>query len=167
MESATAAPPGAEEAMPDEDVPGGVEPQDEDLTQPDESTPDPDGAPDAPPEDVPPVEEPGEGNDDEAGEPEAETSDELTLFVSDGKLTATIGGKKPTSSSIAIVGGKVGLEGQFEKGEIVPLRIDVLVNDVGLKDSEDPKTGQIVATERRHKARIVAIERYDGDYIGG
>lgn len=70
-----------------------------------------------------------------------------------------LGGKRATGSSLALTGGKVSLvDGQaFNKGDRIKLTIEAVINDVGQKDAHDPKTGQVVSCEQRHKARIVDV----------
>lgn len=84
---------------------------------------------------------------------------DLTLEGSTGQLSFAIGGKQPTSSSLRLMGGKVKLEGQFQKGERVVLHVEAVVFDVGFKDETDSKTGQTVGCERHQRARITAVER--------
>lgn len=69
------------------------------------------------------------------------------------------GGKRPTSAVIRLTGGSYKLlEGQaYAKGDVVTFSGTAVVNDVGAKDSHDPKTGIVVSAEQRHSARITDL----------
>lgn len=97
------------------------------------------GHPDGPPDDAPETPE--------------------LLIDGTGQLSFTVGGKRPSGSSIRIVGGKVALEGQFAKGERIGLYVEVEVGEVSFVDERDAKTGQVVGCDRRHKARIAHVRR--------
>jgi hypothetical protein len=69
-----------------------------------------------------------------------------------GQLTLNVGGgKQPTTSTLRLVGGKIEVDGQYAKGETIVVRIEAVVNEIGFKDQEDSKTGQVVGCERRHR----------------
>lgn len=87
-----------------------------------------------------------------------EGDDELYLEEG-GQITFDPGGKQPTSSALRLVGGSIKIEGEFKKGEVLALRLEVQVAEVGFKDQIDGKTGQVVGCERRHRGRIVSVER--------
>lgn len=90
-------------------------------------------------------------------DPQDETQDEqaLVLAGSDGQLSLNVGGKRPTTSSLTLTGGKFDVEGQYKKGEIVVVQIEAVVGEVAFIDLTDSKTNQVVGCARRHKARIV------------
>lgn len=71
-----------------------------------------------------------------------------------------VGGKKANTATLNLTGGKVKLiDGQaFHKGTRIKFSGEAIVNDVGQKDDEDPKTRQVVSAEQRHKARIVDLQ---------
>src|SRR4051812_33487453 len=73
------------------------------------------------------------------------------------------GGKRPTSASMKLAGGKIALvDGRaFKKGDTIRLEITAVVNDVGQKDTADKATGQVVSCEQRHVARIVDLRVID------
>lgn len=106
---------------------------------------------------------PPTGADDgqlDESEPVADRDDDLYVEGSSGQLSLKVGGgKEPTQSSIRFLGGKLDVEGEFKKGEVVRVLIEARVNEVAFVDREDPKTRQVTGVERRHRARIVAIER--------
>jgi hypothetical protein len=70
------------------------------------------------------------------------------------------GGKRPQSASLRLVGGKVLLaDGRaFSKGDVIHGSFTAVVNEVGAKDSHDPKTGIVVSAEQKHSARITDLQ---------
>lgn len=87
--------------------------------------------------------------------PDPEGAEDLIVEGSDGQLSLAVGGRKPTTSSLTLVGGKIDVEGQFKKGEIVVVQVECVVGEIAFKDLTDSKTNQVVGCARRHKARIV------------
>lgn len=87
------------------------------------------------------------------------TEEELALVI-DGsdQLSFNVGGKAPTSATLRLTGGKLEVEGQFDKGQVIAVRVEAVVDDIGFKDKTDPKTSQVVGCERRQKARIVGVD---------
>lgn len=81
---------------------------------------------------------------------------ELLIDVG-GQMSMVVGGKKATSSSLRIVGGKVDVAGALDKGEKLVLRLEVDVTSVSFVDKRDPKTHQVTGCERQHKAHVTAI----------
>jgi hypothetical protein len=69
------------------------------------------------------------------------------------------GGKKPTSSSIRLTGGKVLIvDGKaFKKGETVTFEGTAVVDFVAQQDKTDAKTGIQVSAEQLHRARITDL----------
>ena len=76
-----------------------------------------------------------------------------------GQLSFKLEGTKlrPTSATLRITGGKVDVDGQFQLGDVVAVRVELVVGAVGFVDKHDAKTGQVTGTERQHKARVVGI----------
>lgn len=70
-----------------------------------------------------------------------------------------MGGKKPTSATLKLVGGKVEVaEGTaFKKGQTIAFRGVAVVNFVGQKDKHDAATQQVTGAEARHEARITDL----------
>lgn len=79
----------------------------------------------------------------------------------DGQLSFEVGGKRPTTSSLRLVGGRVDISGQFAKGERIRLYVECEVRSIEFRDETDKATGQVVGSERRHKAAITGVERVD------
>lgn len=71
------------------------------------------------------------------------------------QLTFEVGGKTPDGSSLRVVGGRIEIEGQFEKGDMLKIEMLVEVRAVEFVDEVDKKTNQVVGCERRHKASPV------------
>jgi len=71
----------------------------------------------------------------------------------------SMGGKKPTSATLKLVGGKVTVaEGTaFRKGETVKFSGTAVINFVGQKDKHDSATQQVTGAEQRHEARITDL----------
>jgi hypothetical protein len=95
-------------------------------------------------------------------DPPDEMTDDLPtgelVIDAGGQLTLNVGGgKQPTTSTLRLVGGKIEVDGQYAKGERIVVRIEAVVNEIGFKDQEDSKTGQVVGCERRHRARITGV----------
>lgn len=80
-----------------------------------------------------------------------EGTEQLSIF--------DVGGKRANTATMKLTGGKVKLvDGQgFKKGTRVWFTGEAIVDDVGQKDETDPKTGQVVAAQQRHGARIVDL----------
>lgn len=76
-----------------------------------------------------------------------------------GQLSWNVGGERPSTASLRLVGGRVDIEGEFKKGERIVLRVECEVREVAFKDETDKATGQIVGCERRHKAAITGVAR--------
>jgi hypothetical protein len=75
----------------------------------------------------------------------------------EGQISLFAGGNEPTTTSVRLTGGKIDLPGEYEKGERIVLRVEAIVREVDFVDLVDPKTGDVNATERRHKARITGV----------
>lgn len=88
-------------------------------------------------------------------EPEGAVQD-LVIEVG-GQLSMQVGGKRPTGSSLRLVGGKIAVEGQFDKGQTIRLALEVQIGEVAFVDERDSKTREVVGCERRHKARIIGV----------
>jgi hypothetical protein len=70
-----------------------------------------------------------------------------------------MGGKKPTSATLKLVGGKVNVaEGTaFKKGQTIAFSGVAVINFVGQKDKHDAATQQVTGAEARHEARITDL----------
>ena len=71
------------------------------------------------------------------------------------QLTFNVGGKRPTTTSLRLTGGKLDIPGSYAKGAKLVIRVEVRVGEVAFVDEHDQQTGQVIGCERRHKARIL------------
>jgi hypothetical protein len=96
--------------------------------------------PAAPPVDAPPVEE-----------LRVDGTAQLGIFDA--------GGKKPSSASIRLAGGKVLLvDGKaYKKGDRISFSGTAVIDEVGQKDKADSSTGIVVSCEQKHVARITDL----------
>lgn len=92
-------------------------------------------------------------------EPEVGADDRLVVEGSSGQLSMNVGGKKPVSSSLRLVGGKLEVEGQFQKGERIRAEVELEVGEIAFRDKHDSATGEVVSCDRAHRARVVAFQR--------
>jgi hypothetical protein len=69
------------------------------------------------------------------------------------------GGKAPTSASLTLTGGKVGLvDGRaFQKGDTITVTVTAVVTGVAQQDKADAKTGIVMSCEQKHTARITDL----------
>ena len=69
------------------------------------------------------------------------------------------GGKTPTSASVRLAGGKIGLvDGRcFKKGDRIVFEVAAIVDEVTQKDKADSSTGIVVSCEQKHVARITDL----------
>lgn len=97
---------------------------------------------------------------DAPGEGEGESAPVISLEIpGEGQLTLTVGGTKPETSTVKLVGGKMDISGgDFDKGAPVNILIKGVVTEVSFIDSYD-QYGNIKGTERRHKVRPFGVER--------
>ncbi len=96
---------------------------------------------------VPPHEDP---------EQAAPAPDELVIETG-GQLSMSVGGKRPTTGSVRLVGGKIDVDGDLVKGQRVVLRVEAVVTEIAFRDKKDPKTGNVTGCDRAHKARITGL----------
>lgn len=114
------------------------------------------GDPDDVPEPTTPDDEvklEGEDDDDEAA-----VLPEMKLDLGN-EITLTVGGKKPTGSVVVLRGGRIPLEGQMKKGELIDLRLRVRCVDIQFPDKIDSKTGEVTETNRVHVVKATQIQR--------
>jgi hypothetical protein len=97
---------------------------------------------------------------DQGPELEEQENGQIALAV-EGRwpgLSNEVAGRRPTSSTLAITGGKVEVGGQYQPGDRVTFVVTVVVDHVSLKDEKDPKTQQVVGRARNHKGYIAGIQ---------
>lgn len=76
----------------------------------------------------------------------------------DGQVSLDVGGDVPTLSTVALQGRKIELAGQFEKGELVELRVTARVGGVHFDDKTN-SDGDVIDTTRKHILRIEEVSR--------
>ncbi len=122
-------------------VPGGAQPQDDAYTVPA-------GAvavePPKPPADL--------GSDESAGKEQQE--DPLLYLLGNKQLGVKVGGRKPDAAVLKVKGGKIELEGQFDRGDRFPAVFDLQVTGDGDKDSIELESGVVKSTRKSQEATI-------------
>jgi len=70
-----------------------------------------------------------------------------------------MGGKRATTSSIRLTGGRALIEDgkAYSKGEVVHFSGTAVIREVGQRDKPDPQTGIVVSCEQKHLAEIVDL----------
>lgn len=76
----------------------------------------------------------------------------------DGQVSLDVGGEVPTLSTVALQGRKIELAGQFEKGELVELRVVARVGGVHF-DDKTSADGDVIDTTRKHILRIEEVSK--------
>jgi hypothetical protein len=105
----------------------------------------------------------------EAGEPVGEMPpaavsssglppDEMRVNGSAQLTDFKVFGKKPTTSSFVLTGGKTLVDGAFKKGETVRVEGLALVCGEGADDTLDSETKQAVSCERKQRARFLDLK---------
>lgn len=74
------------------------------------------------------------------------------------RISLTAGGTAPGSSEARLIGARLPIEGQFQKGEYLDLHVKVKVGEVAFIDTTD-EWGNVQKTVRAHKLRVQAITR--------
>lgn len=91
---------------------------------------------------------------------EAQPEPEVAPLVLEagGQLSWSVGGKRPTQATLSIKGVPK-LNGEFEKGEVIELKLQIQVVSVAFKDEIDKATGQAIDCVRQHVGEVVAVSR--------
>lgn len=107
----------------------------------------------------PAAQKPHEGDDELGPDQILQNPAELVIDGSTGQLSLDVGGvKEPTTSTLRLVGGRIEVEGEFKKGDVLAVRLEAVVNEVSFKDTHDSTTGQVVACARNHRARVTGVQ---------
>jgi hypothetical protein len=140
--------------------------------------PDPDPNPDppvdpeaevTPPEDDPPAGAAGQGPpptppaslpDDGAGEEEEEPESQL-LLMADRQLGLRVGGRKPDSSVLKLKGGKIDLQGQFDRGDRFLAVTTLQVTGDNDQDTIEKLSGEVKSTSKAQNATLCGITRIE------
>lgn len=121
--------------------PGGLQPQDDGYVAPEDASGG-SGQPPTPPADLP-----------EDDEPEEE-KDPLLWLLGNKQLGVKVGGRKPDASVLKVKGGKIELEGQFDRGDRFPAVFDLQVTGDGDRDSIELETGTVKSTRKTQEATV-------------
>jgi hypothetical protein len=78
------------------------------------------------------------------------------LETPSGQFALIVGGKEPTSHSLRMSGGKINTKKAYEKGTVLKVTYEVRVDEVHFIDKKDPKTDQVVASERKHVLKAIS-----------
>ena len=73
------------------------------------------------------------------------------------QLSFAVGGKKATTGSVRLVGGKIDVDGNLEKGQRIVLRVEAVITEIAFRDKKDPKTGNVTGCDRAHKATVTGL----------
>lgn len=103
-------------------------------------------------------EEPEEPSAELVAEPKPTPPMQIPLPGDWETIGDAFGGRAPDTSEIRLLGGKMPIEGSFEKGTVLDLYVRVKVTGVLGQDTVDA-FGQEESTIRRHMARIIAVRR--------
>lgn len=87
---------------------------------------------------------------------EEDTGQMAVPVVDEGRFTLNAGGKKPTSASLTLQGGKIEWPDELKKGRKVRVTFTCRVGGVHFDDKVDSKTGQVVASERKQILKPIA-----------
>ncbi len=96
---------------------------------------------------------------DVGGDDEAAQAAQL-LGIEGGQLSFAVGGKKPDTSKVQLVGRSIELpNGQLNKGDEYTVVMRIRVGSVHFDDKIDAATEQVTGCTRKHKARVVGNVR--------
>lgn len=88
---------------------------------------------------------------------QAAPAPEDLVIETGGQLSMSVGGKRPTTGSVRLVGGKIDVDGDLQKGQRVVLRVEAVVTEIAFRDKKDPKTGNVTGCDRAHKATVTGL----------
>lgn len=101
----------------------------------------------------------GRSVEDRAAAGEAEEEEDGGQFVIPGSgagLTLNAGGRRPDVSEAKMAAIPLAIKGEFKKGDVLRVMVDVVCTGVNHKD--DVKGGEIQRTRRIHHFTPVAVE---------
>lgn len=137
-------------------IPGGAQPGDDDFdpTRPVDPPQDPPGDQGPPP--TPPAHLPDDGGGEEEEEPESQL-----LLMADRELGLKVGGRKPDSSVLKLKGGKIDLQGQFDRGDRFLAVTTLQVTGDNDQDTIEKLTGEVKSTSKAQNATLCGITRIE------
>lgn len=92
-------------------------------------------------------------------EPAGTVTQEPLIEGYGASVTLKVGGHKPTDSKVVLRGGRIAVEGQFDKEDRISLLVTARVVDLQFPDKIDSKTGDVVQTTRVHVLRNEGVRR--------
>lgn len=146
-----------------------IQPEDDGLGAPPETdTQSPNGH-------IPPTEPEPKGETPEAGAElpddglaEGDDDSEMpTLFLTgDYEVGKMVKGRKPDTSVLKLKGGKIDLEGQFNRGDRLMLLTTVQVTGDNDQDTIEKLTGEVKSTSKAQSATVCGVARLE-DFLRG
>jgi hypothetical protein len=106
------------------------------------------------------IEENGSSIEELAADPPEDVPEEVEMITGQRQLSLIAGGEEPTSASMRLKGGAVPVEGEFEKGDFLVLRVEARISEIHFIDQIDG-SGYVMGAERRHVARIDSVQRIE------
>lgn len=107
-----------------------------------------------------------QGEDPDAEEPEPTPPMKIPIPGTIQSISGSFGGRKPDSAEIRLLGGKLPIDGSFNKGETITLLVTAKVTGVLGQDTTDV-WGTEESTVRRHMARMIGVQRIVSSEGGG
>lgn len=140
-------------------VPGGRQPGDDGYVGP---TPEGEPPPLAAVADQPPT--PPANLPDDAGDPDAEEEAPQLFVTGERQIGVKVGGRKPDSSVLKLKGGKIDLQGQFDRGDrFIAVATLQIVGDND-QDTIDKQSGEVKSTSKAQSATLCGFARIE-EYI--
>lgn len=97
----------------------------------------------------------GRSIEDEAEHP-TQQPEQMPLPGTRPELSLTAGGVAPQDATMKFRGGSVSVEGEFEKGAVIRVWAEIVVQEVHFVDKAD-EYGNVTGTTRRHIGRVRRI----------
>lgn len=87
--------------------------------------------------------------------------DQLLLLLGEHELGKKVGGRKPDSSSLTVKGGKIDLDGQFNRGDRIVAIVQLQVTGDNDQDTIETASGHVKSTKKTQNATICGIGRLE------
>lgn len=94
--------------------------------------------------------------EDLADDPEANGPEEETLVGTSGQLSFSVGGKRPSTSTISIGSAAREVDGQYQKGDVIVLKVIARIDKIAFADKHD-SSGNAIDCGRAHSAKPLSI----------
>lgn len=93
---------------------------------------------------------------------EGETPETPPIQAAHQQLSLIAGGEEPTTATMRMKGGAIPVEGEWEKGDMVELRVICRVSEIHFVDQID-RSGYALGCERKHIARVESVQRISSE----